>query len=831
MKRKLRKLILKSLLSACGVLFLALEPKPSLGAERISFTLPLFGEFKISVADLEVFAKEGVITSEFNFYASRLDRETLIELRQGLQTKFDVEPFTVYQFTTKPMGEQFLRGLGEVASTHSERNGLYAIRSALILAAADSEGLTPLNFLRHFPTDEIHLNTQLIFSLVKEINSFFSYKDATVRAIAAQAKSELAAQPEPDFEHLPDLRQPGEYLVAKQTKTFNINAVRQTDIGFTESYNLEADIYLPEGITKPAPLAIFSHGFTSNRHHFQDLARHLASHGYIVLVPEHIGSDSKFKEAFLGGELKVDVSPLEFYSRPLDISFLLDEIAEREEFNNLIDWNKVGILGHSFGGNTALSMAGAPIDRERINQQCQENQPTLNISLLLQCRAGYLPPRNYNFKDPRIKAVVGINPVTSLVFGPEGMSQIDIPTMIVGGSNDVVAPFIEEQVHPFLWLTTEDKYLSVIEGGTHSSTSSKGSVAGFPDFLKGVRNDVGKSYVNALNLAFFEVYLRDRSEYRSFLSSAYASTISNEELPLYAIASLTSEQLAQAYGDTPPIPPIPDFIVTTTAKPKPQQNILAEIQKTKTLKVGIRTDAAPFGFIDDSQNNLAGYCLDLTDSLAEHLEDELNLTSPIEVIKIPSNLQNRFELVSQNTVHLECGPNTIRQDSAGISFSSPFFASGSRLLVENNPSEIDLESSLTELSLGVLSNTTTARYLETTYPEANLVYFQDRGGSSEGIKAVNSGKIDAFVSEEVLLLSEVQRQNLNPENYQLIPEQPLTCDFYGLILPQSDSQWQSTVNSFIRIQQTGKSEEKWLREYLPQAISDADYCLNQRDLY
>ena len=38
---------------------------PATGADRISFDYGVFGEFYISIADLEVFAKEGKITSSF----------------------------------------------------------------------------------------------------------------------------------------------------------------------------------------------------------------------------------------------------------------------------------------------------------------------------------------------------------------------------------------------------------------------------------------------------------------------------------------------------------------------------------------------------------------------------------------------------------------------------------------------------------------------------------------------------------------------------------------------------------------------------------------------
>ncbi len=186
-RKKLIKVILTGLLASLGTMYMALKPKPSLGAERISFSLPVLGEFYISVDSLEVFAKEGIITQDFEFYAKRLDKSTLAQLRRALQQEFEINPTAIYKLTNAPIGEEFLKQLGEVVYTHRERNGIYAIRSALFLAASDSEGLSAINVIKHFPTEEIKVNTNLIFSLIKQTGNFLRYNETTVQAISQQA--------------------------------------------------------------------------------------------------------------------------------------------------------------------------------------------------------------------------------------------------------------------------------------------------------------------------------------------------------------------------------------------------------------------------------------------------------------------------------------------------------------------------------------------------------------------------------------------------------------------------------------------------------------------
>ena len=826
-RKKLLKFIFIGLLASLGTTSLALKPQPSLGAERISFSLPVFGEFNLSVDSLEVFAKEGKITKEFNFYAKRFDEKTLAQLRQILQRKFEFSTTAIYKQTNSPIGKRFLRQMGKAIYTNPERNGIYAIRAAVLLATTDEAGLTPINVLRKFPGEEIQIDAQLIRSVIKETANFFAYNDSTVKAIAQIADAEIAAQPQTDFEKLADLRQLGDYSVQYKATTFEIERSRQTKIGFSDSYNLDTDIYLPEGLTKPAPLAVITHGFGSSQTHFEYLARHLASHGYIILVPEHIGSNTEYKEAFLRGEISVDVSPIEFYSRPQDITYLLNKVERDPELNKLINWSQVGILGHSFGGNTALAIAGAPINQERINQLCQQNQISLNMSMLLQCRASGLPPGDTNLRDPRIKAVVAANPVTSTALGVEGMGKIDIPTMMLAGSKDTTTPFITEQAHPFLWLQTEHKYLGVMAGGTHGYLLNDGETEGLSSIFPNPLPELRRDYLRAMSLAFFEFHLRGNSEYQPYLSSAYAKHISNEELPLHLVQSLSVEQLEQAYGNPAPTIPIPETIVT--ADSGQSGNILANIRKTKALKVAMRSDAAPFGYIDNQEQVWTGFCSDLADSLGEYLAQELNISDAIEVKKIPSTLENRFELVEDNLVHLECGPNTVDANRTNVSFSKPFFISGTRFLVtKDRASQIDLKGNLHGIRTGILQDSTTAEFIQSAYPNTETVIFQGAKGGIEGVKAVTEGKIDTFVSDGVLLSGELARQNLVSENYQLIPEQPLTCDLYGLILPNGESKWNSLINDFLDLDQVKEVEKVWLKDYSNQALADADYCLNRR---
>ena len=106
-----------------GMLSTALSAVPALGAERIAFFYPPFGEFSISINALEIFAKQGKITNEFKFYTKRVSPQQLAQLRDLLQRRFEVSPTLVSQFTYSPLGETVLHRLGGLLQTDSKLNG------------------------------------------------------------------------------------------------------------------------------------------------------------------------------------------------------------------------------------------------------------------------------------------------------------------------------------------------------------------------------------------------------------------------------------------------------------------------------------------------------------------------------------------------------------------------------------------------------------------------------------------------------------------------------------------------------------------------------------
>lgn len=517
---------------------LAIAPA-ALSAERIQFWVGPF-EPTIWVDDLAVYAADGTMTDRFRAFARNLNDEQLRELRAFLNWRLDAPLTTMAQFTYWQVGERFLDRAGQVVQSDSHLNGSRALRAALIAAAADGDGITPLEVMQNYPLDTIQLNFALLQQVLQENQQFFASRDQVMAQLRAIGDAEASQVAMPDSRFDPTL--PGPYPWQQETLTFQ-NPLRQGDIPF--------DLYLPQGDSiDTIPVVVLSHGVSSSRGAFAYLAQHWASHGYAVVVPQHDDDNQKYAQ-FLAG-VDRPPNPITLVSRPRDISLVLDTLttlaAQGGDYAKL-DLNNVGVFGHSLGGFTVLAAAGAEFDFEKLLRNCsleERNRPSLNLSLLVQCDTLDLLDRApFNLRDDRIKAVMALNPPTSNFFGETGLAKITVPTMMIAGTSDIVVPAIPEQVEPYHWLTTDQRYLVVIKNATHftflEGNLTRGAIP-LPNTLLGPDPQRARPYLQALSLAFFDRYLLNQTDKEAFLTQPYLDSLDTDPFQLAIVRDLSLQE-------------------------------------------------------------------------------------------------------------------------------------------------------------------------------------------------------------------------------------------------------------------------------------------------
>ncbi|MEH1791358.1 alpha/beta hydrolase [Nostoc sp.] len=531
---------------------------PALGAEQIKFSYSLL-EFSLPVNDLKTYAQEGKISSELASYKKYLKPDDIAQLRQVLTEKQKLSPVAVSQFLYSEIGESMLKSAGELIQTDSRQNGFYAIRAALILAAADPNGLTLLNTMRYFPSQSIRINSEELLALMNKLSTLNKETSQALSVIEQQSNTEISTEPPVDISKLPELyNKSGSFTWEKRAIAF-VDNNRKSLTGSIKTRVIQTDIYLPESQT-PAPVVVISHGLGSDRESFAYLAENLASYGFAVVVPQHPGSDSLQMEALLTGKSQQVFADTELIDRPLDVTFVLNQLEQRSTsdpwLQGKINVQQVGVIGQSFGGYTALVLAGARININQLHKDCKSESDLVNVSLLLQCRALALGKNSPNYeqiqqnlsnldlRDRRVQAVIALNPITSSILGQTGLSQIEIPVVIAGGASDTLTPVLLEQVQAFSWLTTKDKYLGIGDKGTHTDLIGGVSSVILPSSnrfsgFSGRDPELGRTHFQAFSTAFMKVYLAHQTEYRPLLSTSYVKNSNrNEPVKVYFVRSL-----------------------------------------------------------------------------------------------------------------------------------------------------------------------------------------------------------------------------------------------------------------------------------------------------
>ena len=210
----------------------------------------------------------------------------------------------------------------------------------------------------------------------------------------------------------------------------------------------------------PHPTVVFSHGHSGFRTQSVYLMEHLASHGFVVAAPDHVGGSLIASNLSPPGEVA--------RYRPSDVSATLDLLLSQSEdvespLYFSVDPGRVGVAGHSYGGFSAFRVAGALIDAEAIADQCEDE-------LLCDGWDETLPASQ---RDDRFIAALMQSPAAVFTYEPleANLAPIEIPVIIMGGSHDDITPYAEECAPPFGALTSTSMIV-LVEGAGHFTFSN-----------------------------------------------------------------------------------------------------------------------------------------------------------------------------------------------------------------------------------------------------------------------------------------------------------------------------------------------------------------------
>ena len=540
-----RRLITRSatlifLLSAISGVAIA---NSSEAAETVNFRFNIF-EVSVSVDDLENFSKTGELRGALDMASRYISAPDMANFRRILTERADVPISLLSRFLYTSQGERALDILGEFIKTGPNLSGNRAIRAAAVLATADKQnGLSLLGFLRKFPTSDIYFDIQEGLQTVGELSDLLQNTQKVVQMVNAEATKQAGSvTPAPSPIQLADLRDQGK----SQWERYSLKAP-----ALDNRYEIPFYLFVPKLTNKsvPVPAIVIYPGLISNREPLLYLSEHLASYGFAVVLTVSPNSSAEQLDKLIIGAASEIAPPESFVERPQDITAVLNYLEKSPVATN-INWQNVGMVGHSFGGYAALALVSdAQIQFADLAEACQ-GKYKWNASLLLQCVALGLPNQTYKLGDSRIKAAIAVNPVTSHVLGKATLSKITVPIAIVGSSDDTFAPVVSEQIVPFTWLTSPDRYLVLLNKAGHTAvtaiTSSDRLSPEVSNVLAGSTAIESQDYLKLLSVAFFKTHLVQETSFADYLTPTYFANISTLSAQVSLLRSLSIETIDAA---------------------------------------------------------------------------------------------------------------------------------------------------------------------------------------------------------------------------------------------------------------------------------------------
>ena len=517
-----------------GAGMVALAATPSLASDRIVLKIGPLRQ-SIELSDLQQFADTGEVPDSLKLYSGILSPE----VRSSLSQKLDLDPRmsdrVIEDVLGSANGELLLDALTEIAPNMT----LDQLQGAIRLASTQADGLNVIGVLRAIPQETLEVDLTAAIGLVSQLN--FSTLESRSLSGVLDKELEVALAVPPTSELDPAAAGPYETYQRSMTM-FDEDRQRAIPV----------DMYWSREVQ--GPLVILSHGFGADRYFLNYIAEHLSSYGLTVISLEHPGSNLQALEG-----LPVDPSIIEtpsrllpaseFLDRPRDVSFVLnrlEDLGDRAYFQGLFNTEDVTIIGHSLGGYTGLALAGAKLDLRSLETFCDTIQPlAISPADWLQCAAVDLDEQQADLSDDRITQVMAMNPLVGQLFGEAGLSEVEVPTLLLTATKDGVTPTLGQQLEPFTQLAGP-KYLLAVIGGTHLSAGDPGNVnpaltqLPFMAELDVQQTSELRRALRGLSLSFVEQRTAEAEDYKPFLSAGYVQSFSTPALPLRFTETLPS---------------------------------------------------------------------------------------------------------------------------------------------------------------------------------------------------------------------------------------------------------------------------------------------------
>jgi glutamate/aspartate transport system substrate-binding protein len=254
--------------------------------------------------------------------------------------------------------------------------------------------------------------------------------------------------------------------------------------------------------------------------------------------------------------------------------------------------------------------------------------------------------------------------------------------------------------------------------------------------------------------------------------------------------------------------------------------VLANIKKTRTVRVGYREASLPFSFLDRSGRPI-GYAIELCGAIVDEIgravdepakEGDVVTIPGLRIAYVRVTSDDRIALMRAHKIDLECGSTTANAERAKlVAFSPLTFVAGTRLLVAR-ASGIGSVSDLKGRTVVVTRGTTNEQAIETASVKFGLqLKIVTAADHEESYQMLAEKRVDAFATDDILLYGLIAKHKAEAQLH--VVGDLLSYEPYGIMYPRDVPALKAIVERAFRGLAEGHDlapmYDRWFRARLP----------------
>ena len=347
------------------------------------------------------------------------------------------------------IGRKILTELSKTITVPNDNKGI-EIYNTIENLLDEKKEISTLDIIKELPSEEISLDIDNLILIIISWKKELSMQQALISKLNNLERTNQNSFKNTEKKSTQD-------LIKIDKKIYAPHRVKPFDIEIWKSNKTNDD----------KELIIFMPGLGGEINNFKWIGNELAKRGWPILFIDHRGSNLESFIEVLDGKETIPGSVDFFLYRIKDLDAVL-KAHENGEFG--LPNDSYILMGHSLGALIAFLYEGKKPNNqlEEICNSALKDFAVTNLSKLLQCQLNEIPFSEKNNAN-KAKAIIGFNSFGSLVWPKENSSGIKIPTLLIGGTYDLITPLMNEQFRVFSALNNPSNRFLIIEGASHFS--------------------------------------------------------------------------------------------------------------------------------------------------------------------------------------------------------------------------------------------------------------------------------------------------------------------------------------------------------------------------